>query len=43
VFKLLKASSFKGVKDFFQSFQYFEKMFIDTLEALEEIFDTIET
>jgi hypothetical protein len=30
VFKLLKASSFKGVKDFFQSFQYLERMFLVT-------------
>jgi hypothetical protein len=28
VFELLKASSFKGVKDFFQNFQSFERMFV---------------
>jgi hypothetical protein len=28
IFELLKTSSFKGVKDFFQSFQYFERVFV---------------
>jgi hypothetical protein len=30
VFHLLKSSSFKGVKDFFQSFQSFERVFVVT-------------
>ncbi len=28
VFELLKASSFKSVKDFFQNFQSFERVFV---------------
>jgi hypothetical protein len=43
MFELLKASSFNGVKDFFQSLQSYNKHFFKILKALKEIFDTFET